>query len=92
MINIGTSPLGHIVISEISGPKDVIIFTDGSVRRGVKSGWTFSARVSGNVIEKRSGAVDLTTSSIAMVVKAVTQALLFLKEQNHKKLSLSLTH
>ena len=72
-------------ISEISSPEDAIIFTDGSVRRGVKSGWAFSVRVSGRVIAEKSGAVELTTSSMAMEVKAVTEALLYLKENNHKK-------
>ncbi len=64
------------IISEISGSEDVIIFTDGSVKRGVKSGWAFSARVSGNVIAERTGAVDLTTSSMAMGVNAVREALM----------------
>ena len=51
----------------------------------MKSGWAFSARVSGNVIAERSGAVDISTSSMGMKMKAVTEALLFLKERTHKK-------
>ena len=51
----------------------------------MKSRWTFSARVSGNVIAERSVAVDLSTSCMAMKMKAVTEALLLLKERNHKK-------
>ncbi len=43
-----------------------------------------SVRVSGNIIAERLDAVDLTHSSMAIELKAVTDALLFLKEHNHK--------
>ncbi len=55
---------------QLSRIEDVIIFTYGSVKRGVNSGWAFSARVSGNVIAERSGAVDLSTSSMVMNTKS----------------------
>ena len=34
-------------ISEISDANDAVIFTDGSVKRGVKCGWAYSVRVDG---------------------------------------------
>ena len=58
-------------ISEVSSPEDVIIFTDGSVKRGEKSGWAFTARVNGSNVSEGSGAVDLTTSSMFMEEKAL---------------------
>ena len=47
----------------------IVVFTDGSVRRGQKSGWAFSARVDGRITEEQSGAYKCTTSSMAMEVK-----------------------
>ena len=35
------------LVEEHSRPGVVVVFTDGSVLRGVKSGWGFSARVEG---------------------------------------------
>ena len=73
------------IISEISGPEDAIMFTDGSVKRGEKSGWAFTARVNGSTTGEGSGAVDMTASSMAMEVKAATEALRFLSETQHRK-------
>ena len=42
----------------------VVVFTDGSVLRGVKSGWGFSARVDGVIVAEDSGAFAQTTSSM----------------------------
>ena len=72
-------------ISEISGPEDAIMFTDGSVKRREKSGWAFTARVNGTTTGEGSGAVDTTASSMAMEVKAATEALRFLSETSHRK-------
>ena len=72
-------------ISEVSSPEDVIIFTDGSVKRGEKSGWAFTARVDGSIVSEGSGAVELTASSMAMEVKAITQALQYLATTQAKK-------
>ena len=72
-------------ISEVSGPDDVIVFTDGSVKRGEKSGWAFTARVNGITVSEGSGAVEMTASSMAMEVKAVTEALQFLATSAYKK-------
>ena len=73
------------IISEISGPEDAIVFTDGSVKRGEKSGWAFTARVNGSTTGEGSGAVDMTASSMAMEVKAATEALRFLSETQYRK-------
>ena len=61
------------------------MFTDGSVKRGEKSGWAFTARVNGSTTGEGSGAVDMTASSMAMEVKAATEALRFLSETPHRK-------
>ena len=61
------------------------MFTDGSVKRGEKSGWAFTARVNGSTTGEGSGAVDMTASSMAMEVKAATEALRFLSETSHRK-------
>ena len=71
-------------ISEVSSAEDVIIFTDGSVKRGEK-GWAFTARVNGSIVSEGSGAVELTASSTAMEVKAITEALQFLAKTQAKK-------
>ena len=43
---------------------DCVIFTDGSVVRGTKSGWAFSTRVKGAIIAEGSDATELTLSSM----------------------------
>ena len=73
------------IIDEVSGPKDVIVFTDGSVKRDEKSGWAYTARVNGITVSEGSGAVELTASSMAMEVKGVTEALQFLATSAYKK-------
>ena len=49
-------------ISDVSGPKDVIIFSGGSVKRGEKSGLAFTARINGNTVLEGSGAVKMIAS------------------------------
>ena len=44
------------LVEEYSEPGTVVVFTDGSVRRGVKSGWAYSASV---VVAEDSGAFAL---------------------------------
>ena len=56
------------IIAEHSTDEDAVVFTDGSVQRGVKSGWAFTIRVNGETVAEGSGAVDLTTSSMLMEV------------------------
>ena len=72
-------------INEVSGPEDVIVFTKGSVKNNEKSGLAFTARVNGVAVSEGSGAVELTASSMAMDVKAVTKALKFLATSSYKK-------
>ena len=73
------------VISEISEADDAVIFSDGSVKRGVKSGWAYSVRVDGRTVAEDSGAVEITASSMSMEIKAVTEALLYLRNSQHRK-------
>ena len=63
------------IIEDNSRPSDPVIYTDGSVQRGVKSGWGFAVLRDGHVIHKASGACNITTSSTHMEIEAVTKAL-----------------
>ena len=58
------------------------MFTDGSVVRGTKSGWAFSARDGDSLVRVRemSGATEVTTSSMYMEVIAITESLKWLKD------------
>ena len=63
----------------------MIVYTDGSVQRGTKSGWAFTAFRQGVTKQESAGATGLTTSSMCMEVKAITEALKWLsssKEQS----------
>ena len=73
------------LIEEESRPGDAVIFTDRSVVRGTKSGWGYSARVNGQNVKEDSGAFQLTTSSMDMEVKAITQALRWLSTSIYKR-------
>ncbi|XP_005106522.1 uncharacterized protein LOC101854436 [Aplysia californica] len=64
---------------ENSKQGDVVIFTDGSVQRCVKSGGAFSGRVNGVIQREQSGATGITTSSMCMDMKAITEALNWFK-------------
>ena len=46
----------------------LVVYTDGSVRRGVRSGWGYTASLNNQVVNEDSGYVDLTTSSMCMEV------------------------
>ena len=59
---------------------DIVIYTDGSVVRGSKSGWGFSARIKGRVVAEKSGAYMVTTTSLRMEIEAVTAAVQWLSE------------
>ena len=71
------------LVEEHSRPGVVVVFTDGSVLRGVKSGWGFSARVDGVIVAEDSGAFAQTTSSMCMEVRAITEALEWLRDSGH---------
>ena len=49
------------IIAEQSREGDAVIFTDGSVQRGIKSGWAYTVRVNGETVAEGSGAVEITT-------------------------------
>ena len=66
------------LVDEHSRPGVVVVFTDGSVLRGVKSGWGFSARVDGVIVAEDSGAFAQTTSSMC-----ITEALEWLRDNGH---------
>jgi ribonuclease HI len=66
------------LIDDNAGEDDAVIYTDGSVRRGVQSGWGYSARIRGRIIAEQSEAYTTTTSSMRMEVEAVTAALKWL--------------
>ena len=74
------------LIEENSRVGDLIVFTDGSVTRNKKSGWAYSARLNGKVIAENSSATDLTLSSMATEVNAITLALTWIAEQPYERL------
>ena len=63
------------LVAENSKPEDPVIYTDGSVRRGVKSGWGFVVQQRNKIIHRASGATAATMSSMKMEVVAITRAL-----------------
>ena len=65
------------MVEEHSRSGVVGIFTDGSVKRRVKSGWEYCTRLQefGRVVAEDSGAFTQTTSSMCMEVRAITEAL-----------------
>ena len=73
------------LIEEYSEQGDAVIFTDGSVNRGTKSGWAFSVRVDGTVVKELNGATALTTSSMCMEIKAISEALRWIKDTSHQR-------
>ena len=56
------------LIQEKARPGDVVIYTDGSVLRGRRSGWGFLAKANGRRMVQESLAYDATTSSLRMEV------------------------
>ena len=63
------------LIDDHSKPSDPVIYTDGSVTRGVRSGWGYMAIVNGKKVTSGAGAFRSTTSSMRMEIQAVTEAL-----------------
>ena len=66
------------LIEENCRPDETIIYTDGSVLRGEKSGWAFSASQHYITRKEGSGATTITTSSMTVEIKAITEALKWL--------------
>ena len=54
---------------------DPVIYTDGSVVRGVRSGWGFVVYIGNREVHTKAGASGMTTSSMRMEVEAITRAL-----------------
>ena len=68
---------------EENGLRDhLTVYTDGSVKRRVKSGWGYTASLHGEVIKEDSGFVTFTTSSMCMEVKAITEMLEWVRHQD----------
>ena len=66
------------LIEDNCRPDEVIIYTDGSVLRGEKSGWAYSAAQHYITLKEDSGATNITTSSMSVEIKAITEALKWL--------------
>ena len=73
------------LISDNNHEGDAIVFTDVSVRRGERSGWAFTVRCRGETVGEGFGAVEVTTSSMVMEIKAVTEALKHLQQQQYTR-------
>ena len=69
----------HSLIEKNSGEEDPVVFTEGSVQRGDQSGLAYTVRVRGSIVAEKSGTLLVTTSSMAMEVKVITEALIFEK-------------
>ena len=54
------------LIEENNLADHLIVYTDGSVQRGVRSGWGYTATLLGELVKEDSGFVQLTTSSMCM--------------------------
>ena len=68
------------LIEEHSKPEDPVIYTDGSVRRGERSGWGFVVYSRNKRVHSMSGTIERTTSSMKMEIEAVTRALGWLQD------------
>ena len=71
------------LIEENSRAGDVIVFTDGSVVRGKKSGWAYTARVDGKTVSEDSAVCNFTMASMMTEINAVTLALTWLKDADY---------
>ena len=56
------------------------MFNGGLLRRGVKSGWANSARQNEVVVAEGSGAFAHNTLSMCMEVRAISEAIMWLRE------------
>ena len=73
------------LIEENCVEDEIIFYTDGSVQRGIKSGWGYTAAYQGMTVQEASGATGLTTSSMCMEIKAITEGLKWLGDSQHSK-------
>ena len=70
-----TEALIKQLIEDAADEGDHVIYTDGSVQRGVRSGWGFVAYIANREVHSEAGASNMTTSSMRMEVEAITRAL-----------------
>ncbi|BFZ14675.1 hypothetical protein BsWGS_17714 [Bradybaena similaris] len=73
------------IIDQTALSRDYVIYTDGSVCRGKRSGWGFVAFKEDRVCGERAAAYSITTSSMRMEKEAATAALAWLMEQQDKR-------
>ena len=69
------------LVDEHAHPDDIIIYTDGSVRRRTRSSWAYSAQRNGRTLYEDCGAFETTTSSMTMEITAASRALSWVAEQ-----------
>ena len=69
------------LIEENNLSDHLIVYTDGSVQRGVRSGWGYTATLLGELVKEDSGFVQLTTSSMCMEIQAITEMLNWVQHQ-----------
>ena len=69
------------LIEENNLTDHLIVYTDGSVQRGVRSGWGYTATLLGELVKEDSGFVQLTTSSMCMEIQAITEMLNWVQHQ-----------
>ena len=50
--------------------------------------WGYTVRVNDLVLAEGSGAVEITTSSMLMEIKAITEALRWLRQEKHRQLGI----
>ena len=80
------------LIEENCEEDEIIFYTDGSVQRGIKSGWGYTAAHRGATVKEASGATGLTTSSMCMEIKAISEALQWLQNQPFKHAVVAITN
>ena len=72
------------LIDENSRENDSVVFTDGSIKSGEKSGWGYTVRGNDLVVAEGSGEFEITTSRMQMEIKAITEALKWLHLENQR--------
>ena len=74
------------LIEENNLADHLIVYIDGSVQRGVRSGWGYTATLLGELVKEDSGFVQLTTSSMCMEIQAITEMLKWVQHQTITRL------
>ena len=76
----------QMLVEANSKPRDIVIYTDGSVTRD-RSGWGFTVKQGGRTVHEDSGAHRVTTSSLTMEAEAVTHAIQWLASQRDARIT-----